>query len=100
MKRFRTIRHNFIKRCSNTSAGVKCQFLQSVDLGPLLVVEHNDLWARARAKFRFVNPNELRLASGGFMPSKNPPLLISSAAAILAIALFGIYLQWNGLNWG
>ena len=34
------------------------------------------------------------------MASKNLPLLISSAAAILAIVLFGTYLQWNGLNCG
>lgn len=65
-----------------------------------MLVKRNDLRSSARAKFRFVNANELRLASGDFMASKNLPLLISSGAAIFAIALFGIYLQWNGLNCG
>ena len=89
MKHFRAIHHNFIKRRGNTSAGVKRRFLQSVRPGLRMVVECNDPRSRARAKFSFVNPKEVRLASGGFMPSKNGPLLITSAAALLAVVLFG-----------
>jgi hypothetical protein len=45
-----------------------------------------------------LNGKEIHQASGGFMSSKNGPLLITSAAALLAMVIFGTYLKWKGLN--